>query len=321
MKYFPTTLLSVFIVIFSYVGNAIPSGHIPDEVLSLNFPEADRISPYVINIPFRMSGLHIVIMAEVDGKPGNFILDTGSEKLILNARHFDGGWVKKGRGSVGTFGIVSKVRSCMVKNLSWQDMSAQNINADIIDLSHMEERKNIQLLGLIGYEVIKNFELLIDFKTQKVILLKTDETGKRFGHSSREYAPVDSLNISIKQHFIILNGIINGQKVTFGLDSGAELNLLDQRANRRVLGHFEVIQQMVVNDIGGQAAREVPVGKLQGFQAQHFQWPVMRTMLADLTHLNQLLGTRLDGVLGMEFFTKRPVIINYKKRMLYFLDK
>jgi hypothetical protein len=45
----------------------------------------------------------------------------------------------------------------------------------------------------------------------------------------------------------------------------------------------------------------------------------MRTLLVDLAALNQMLNTRLDGVLGMEFLIRRKAVINYKRKMIYFM--
>ena len=41
-------------------------------------------------IPFQLAGKLIIVKATVDGQPGNFILDTGVSKLVLNDRYFEG---------------------------------------------------------------------------------------------------------------------------------------------------------------------------------------------------------------------------------------
>ena len=61
------------------------------QVAPPQFLNAERLSPMTIRIPFKLAGHLILIQAEVAGQSGNFILDTGSSKLILNARHYSGG--------------------------------------------------------------------------------------------------------------------------------------------------------------------------------------------------------------------------------------
>ena len=45
----------------------------------------------------------------------------------------------------------------------------------------------------------------------------------------------------------------------------------------------------------------------------------MKTVLTNLRKMNAAFGTRLDGVLGFEFFAQKRTIINYRKKKLYFI--
>jgi hypothetical protein len=44
----------------------------------------------------------------------------------------------------------------------------------------------------------------------------------------------------------------------------------------------------------------------------------MATLLTNLNEINALCKARLDGILGYEFLSQRPVSINYRKRRLTF---
>ena len=46
----------------------------------------------------------------------------------------------------------------------------------------------------------------------------------------------------------------------------------------------------------------------------------MKTMLTNLTKMNNAFGTKLDGILGYEFLKRKRTIINYKKEKLYFIN-
>lgn len=46
----------------------------------------------------------------------------------------------------------------------------------------------------------------------------------------------------------------------------------------------------------------------------------MKTILTNLSSMNQAFGTRLDGILGHDFFAQKRAIINYKKEKIYFID-
>lgn len=277
-------------------------------------------SPFTIRAPFRLAGRLIIVQGEIDGQKGNFILDTGSEKLVLNEKHFGKGWREEKSGKIGVLGNVEKEHSCLLINLDWQGMSFKKIKADVIDLSHLEEQKNFPVLGLIGYEIVKDYELLIDFQQRQIVLTRTNEAGDRLDNFAMMAPPVDSLPFSLARHMAVLDGNIDGHNVAFGLDSGAEYNLLNRKAGREVLRNFEAMQHTAIHDAGGRASTELPAGRLYQLSIQNLSCSGMPTVLMNMENLNRLLQSRLDGVLGAEFLANRRTIINYKKKKLYFLE-
>ena len=46
----------------------------------------------------------------------------------------------------------------------------------------------------------------------------------------------------------------------------------------------------------------------------------MKTLLTNLSSMNKAFGTKLDGILGHDFFAQKRAIINYKKQKIYFID-
>lgn len=277
-------------------------------------------SPLTIRAPFRLAGRLIIVQAEIDGQKGNFILDTGAEKLVINERHFGKGWRDDRSAKAGVLGNIAEGHSCLLVNLAWQGMSFKKVKADVVDLSHLEEQKNFPILGLIGYEIVKDYELLIDFQQRQIVLTRTNETGERLDNQAATAPPVDSLPFSLAQHIAVLDGDINGHGVAFGLDSGAEYNLLNRKAGREVLRNFEALQHAAIHDAGGRASTELLAGRLYQLSIQNLSCSGMPTVLMNMDNMNRLLQSRLDGVLGAEFLANRRTIINYKKKKLYFLE-
>ncbi|MCB0563299.1 MAG: hypothetical protein KDD01_02865 [Phaeodactylibacter sp.] len=314
-------LLYLCLVVPAPVSCAMPPGALPIkmEVDQLKFPQGTELGPHTIRIPFELAGRLIVVEATVEGISGNFILDTGSSKLILNANHFNGGISQRRVASVGATGAVEEVNVRPARGFSWDSLSFGPIQAHIIDLSHIEEKKNIRVLGLIGYEVLKDFELLIDFELQQLTLTRLDKQGERLDSLAILEEPEDSLEFNLRGHVIILKGWVDKMVVQFGLDSGAELNLLHSRVKRRILNHFKVAKRVNLNGMGGQGV-EVLAGKLYRFRcSDRIRCSGMRTLLTNLDEMNATFGTNLQGLIGYEFLCRRRTIINYKKEKLYFL--
>ncbi len=320
----PTDMLyRTFILIIVLLSKGFPAkSNLPTgrmAVSQLTFPRGETVSIHTIRIPFELAGRLIVVQAKVEGLIGNFILDTGSGKLILNARHFEGSLSRHNIASVGTTGAVEEASARRVRAFSWDSLSFGKIQAHIIDLNHIEEKKNIEVLGLIGFEVLKDFEVLIDFQLQQLTLTRLDEKGERLDSLAILEEPEDSLDFQLKGHVIILDGWVERTPVQFGLDSGAELNLLHSRAKRRILNHFKISKRVNLNGMG---AREVEVlaGKLYRFRCNsRIRCSGMRTLLTNLDEINAAFGAGLDGLIGYEFLCMRRTIINYKKEKLYFL--
>src|SRR5690606_22581505 len=77
-------------------------------IKTIVFPKAEIINKNTARIPFKLIDHLIVVEAELLGKKGNFIIDTGSETLILNKVHFKQQYEhnKKSNATSGVIGII-----------------------------------------------------------------------------------------------------------------------------------------------------------------------------------------------------------------------
>ncbi|NAS30831.1 hypothetical protein GTQ40_07605 [Flavobacteriaceae bacterium R38] len=286
------------------------------------FSKAEILNEYTARIPFKLVDHLIVVEAELYDKKGNFIIDTGSETLILNKVHFpahqrfNGGSQKK----AGVTEIIDNSVQRTLNQFLLQNLSFSKINSDIIDLSHIEKSKKINLLGIIGYNILKGYEVFIDLYLKQITLTKIDKKGRKL--DSRVYLEKinDSLDFKLVKHTIVLNGFIGGQKVKFGLDSGAEFNQINKSVNRKVLKYFTPEKKLDMMGMGNKKI-EVLVGKLRRVKLSETVYVgPMNTILTNLRKMNEAYGIALDGVLGYEFLKYKRTIINYKKKKLYFVE-
>lgn len=297
-----------------------PSPALSFSTFDLVFPQAVQVNPNTVYIPFRMVGRLIAVEARVDTNVGVFFLDTGAERLLLNSNYFNPsrGWREV--ASAGTTGMVEKVYYNRVDTLYWDELRLPRQQANILDLSHIERKKNIRLIGIIGYEVLKDYEVFLDYQLKQIILTRTDKDGYPIDSTAIWEQPYDSLDFKLAGHLIVLNGEVQGQKLRLALDTGAELNLLDRRVKRKVLDNFEIIKR--VNMVGtGQETIEVLAGTLYRVQCGRQKSSGMRTLLTNLDEMGENFGLRLDGFLGYEFLYTRRTLINYKRKKLFFFKQ
>jgi len=297
---------------FGFEGPVVRTLH------QLSFPGASSAGVNTMYVPFTLVGRLMVVKASADRIKGNFIIDTGSERLLLNKDY-----VSESEGnilitSIGNTGVLH-VTEQTVDTLHLDQLTIPNLIAHVVDLNHIEIKKNTSIHGVLGYNVFKEFELFIDFPNSRIVLSRLDKNGVRIDRTAAWEKPYDSLSFELKKHFIVLRTVVNNVNLDMILDSGAELNLIDRKANRKVMEKFTIIKR--VNLIGiGKKQVEVLAGVLADVKCGNQSSSDMNTLLTSLDEINTSFGISVQGVLGYEFLNTRRTLINYKKRKLYFFS-
>ena len=293
-----------------------------DDDIGILFPKAERINEHTVRIPIKLIDHLLVIEAELLGKSGNFIIDTGSKSLILNKVHFplDYAFLEKKEETSGVINSVDralerKVRDFYIKNLNLKDKIS-----DVIDLSHLEKSKKMNLLGIIGFNVLKDYEIFIDLYLNQITLSKVDNSGDKLDKKVFLEKINDSINFSLRNHAILLSGDVNGKKVSFVLDSAAEVNQINKSTSKKVLKNFIPSKRLKLTGASGKEI-EVLAGKLHRVKLNDsIYFGPMFTMLTNLNQSENAFGVKIDGILGYEFFKQKRTIINYQKEKLYFVN-
>lgn len=315
-------LLTVIILFFCQLlaANSVNNRLFPEIPIYLS--KAEKINEFTTRIPFKLVDRLIVVEGVLNEKKGNFIIDTGSETLILNKVHFKTysfNYSKEGETS-GVVGNVENPIEKTIRKLSFDNLNLKNKNSDVINLSHIEKSKKIKLLGIIGYSILKDYEVFVDLYLNQITLSKIDKFGKKLGKEKYLEKIIDSIDFTLKKHAIVLKAFVNKEKVTFGLDTGAEFNQINSRIHKKVLKHFYPKKRIKLT---GASSKQIEVlyGTLHRVKLNNKTYfGPMKTILTNLSNMNKAFGTKLDGILGHDFFAQKRVIINYKKEKLYFIN-
>ena len=294
---------------------------LPKAIPPIIFSKAEFVNAYTTRIPFKVIDQLIIVEVEILDKAGNFIIDSGSETLILNSVHFKPTRKHRQNGKLksGIHNDIENVKEKHLDELSLKDLNIEKINADVIDLSHIEKIKKIELLGIIGYNILKEFEVFIDMYLNQITLTKIDKDGELL--SKKVYAETihDSIDFKLKRHTIIVDAMVGNKKVKFGLDTAAEYNQLNKDLDSEILDYFYPSNELKLTAASGKKMK-VLAGKLYRVRLNDsiYLGP-MKTVLTNLKKMNAAFSTNLDGILGFEFYAQKRTIINYKKRKLYFI--
>lgn len=270
-----------------------------------------------LSLPFKRIGNLIFIEAIVDGTYGDFILDTGAPHLVLNKKYFPKAPYLASIDGAGITGGISKVIQSKVKEIDFGGLRYENVHADLIDLSHLEERKGEKIFGLLGISLFSKFEMIIDYQAAVIILHPLGKKGQRMIEDSLtmhiDRQPFIPLEINHK--VIIVEGEINQKKVRFCLDTGAESNVINANLPRKVLDGVEIVRKVNVSGAGIQRS-EALLGNIKTLRLGDQQFEDLRTTVMNLTSLSQVYGTYIDGMLGYDFLVQSIVCINFFKEKM-----
>jgi predicted aspartyl protease len=285
-------------------------------LLSFSLHLAADAANGVTIVPFQLIGNSIFVKATVNEVTGNFLLDTGSPDLLLNSAYFDGIYLPQQSYSIQDInGHSRNMLHFRVKHLSMGDYEFDEQHAFVIDLQSIETLKKIKVAGIIGYSVLKEVEVMFDFDNRQILLFPLDRKGRRTC-ALKDYEELDSFDLKMSGHITYLTARFGKKKVRLGIDSGAEVNMLNKHTARRKAASIKVTGNLLVKGITA-GNKTCGKGVVEGLTIGGWAAP-MEMAIADLYPLNENLDVDLHGILGAPFLMQGKVAINFKRRKMYF---
>jgi hypothetical protein len=268
-----------------------------------------------ITIPLRRVGRLFLIESRIDDQIGNLIFDTGAMGLVLNKIYFRNHLVIDDHSSSGVNGTISSVSNTTIDNLNISELKYKNIRADLTDLGHIENKRGVKILGLLGFSMIKGFEILIDINHSQLKLFKIDKKGDRVNARDNKFRADLMQPIETANNILFLKAIIGGKKLNFCLDTGSETNVISSRSSNQVLNTINITRRSSLQGSGSQNS-DVLYGNMNNFTFGNHPFTEMETIITNLDALSDAYGVKIDGVLGYNFLNKGVICINLGKKQL-----
>jgi predicted aspartyl protease len=279
------------------------------EYQRITFPDIlSEADPLII--PLKRAGRLFLIEATVDDEAGNLVFDTGARGIVLNNTYFR---EYLHSGTIQSHGITGSVQSAnqiSVKKIGFAGLEFKNLRADVANLGHIENRRGVKILGLVGFSLIKDMEIIIDPSLSQLILYRIDRTGKRMNSSHPAFKPEYSQKMTGSSGIVFLKGNIGGKTLSFCLDTGAETNAISSNSGRNILETITIVRRTTLRGTGP-ASSEVLYGKMNDFSFGKKQLPGMETIVTNLEPLSEAYGTHIDGMLGYTFLEKGTFSVNF----------
>lgn len=253
-------------------------------------------SDVICTTAFELRQGMILVEGDINGQSGSFILDTGSPGLVLNKKYFTGT-----PSTTLAYGFNTKVevQALVISLFRWECIEKKRITSWVLDLAEMERGLGEKILGLIGYEILQEKELLVDYEKMHI------EQRALFSKSSLPL-PDAVLSFALDEHLAIIKIDVAGITRDMILDSGSETSIMAE--NEQTLTFYSEDASIIVGlDKVKSSARIVNI---------EVNMPSGRLVLEML--ISNGTNTLVDkGLLGSSFLNQyKKWSINYHKQRL-----
>jgi len=264
-------------------------------------------------IPLKRAGRLFLIDAKVGEETGNLVFDSGANGLVLNSTYFRNHVKSGGSTPTGVTGAVGAVEQIYVKQIEFAGLTYKSVMADVTDLGHIENRRGVKILGLIGFSMMRRLEIIIDIRNNQLKLYRIDKEGNRLNSSLSKFKADYTQKIVGNSNILFLKGIISGKTLNFCFDTGCETNVICSDCNRGIMNTLTITGRSKLSGTGS-AGSEVLFGRMNDFAIGNIQIPNMDTVITNLDALSESYGTKIDGMLGYNFLEQGIISINFVKR-------
>ena len=158
------------LMILALAGAILIPGLSPMPCVKAQLNESTRNEGLLAEIPFQLYGNVIVMELSVDeSTPLNFIFDTGAGGTIISASTADslgivGDETVSRQGGTGMASVELSTKHIVDVG----DLSFLSVTLGIAELGHIEKRLGMQIDGAIGWEVLSQYAVRVNYDTMRV---------------------------------------------------------------------------------------------------------------------------------------------------------
>lgn len=265
-------------------------------------------------IPVHKFGKLLLLKGAIKGDTGYFIFDTGAPGLVLNDQYFKNYYTDPTRQVTGANGQIHDARVCKVGQLQLGDVVFKIQKADVTNLRHIEKKRNVKILGLMGVNLFWGLELEIDLHQEELRIYKTDQQGQRLADTTSKLVSGQiTMPFKFRSSLIELQANINDHYYRIAFDSGSEILLFDKELVIR--DNIETRLISLKSLLGTDGLKPgIELRQIENIKIGLSLFKIT-TMLIDFKNLRSH-GLNVDGVIGYDLMTLGVVTINFRKRTL-----
>jgi hypothetical protein len=278
--------------------------------------EVETNLPVTFKAPFHLVEGLILSPGSLNGKNGVWMIDTGSAITVINSPD------TRNRKAMSLFlsgfnGLSDQVDIQHIDEIQWGDYIRNDFDCITEDLSEMKFPGESDMLGIIGYALLRNFEIDFDYAAGEMTLHQVDKMG-RLLKKYESPTPITKIKCVMAGHLLSFKGSIGGHNYRFGLDSGAAGNIIDSTMAAKLSPCFTYTGPDTLQ--GGGVYPVVAIGgTIDKVTVNKLEYPNMAMNFCDMSIATKYCDVHLDGILGYEFLRLHPVRMNFRRGELFIL--
>ena len=257
-------------------------------------------------IPFELINGLIIVKAEVDGSVGNYIVDSGSNGILLNGDNAS----SKIRFETLEGNIEGTEKR--INTLKVGDFEQKELLGFTTDLSNLESYLNKEVHGILGCAIFTPHSMVFDFHSSQLIV-----SDQKIDRKTKE--SLNQLSFFIVEDLPITQLVIQGELYNFVLDSGASSHFIDG----------ELLRMSTVNaQLTGKSKNIVTAGG-RGSVAEEYRINIAALSIGeeesnligykkDFFNISQELGVKISGLLSLSKLASQKIYFDVVDKKLYF---
>lgn len=260
------------------------------------------------SLPFHIHNRMIHVAARVDGRSGSFVIDTGSPSIVIN-RAMD---MERESIRVATLSSGMEISQTVIDRIQLGELEMKKVSGLAVPFGTFAAKGEENILGLVGYSFLKDFETLFDYERRQLHLFPS---GQAVLH--RMARPLHTISFSMEGHLPVVALQVGEREFRFGLDSGAATNVMDV-AHLNTLPE-ELLQLLPTEQLRclNGPYRDVEAANIRELSIDDYPLEPMKFLFVDLSKVNAQMEEGLDGLLGYAFLSQLLCSIDYHRRKLF----
>ena len=278
----------------------------------------------------RSVGPHLEVSAKINGMSGRFLVDTGAQITVVDARSlkkFHLTAVKTGVRVIGAVGGPGeRIEAALAGTLRVGPCEASPFLLGVSDLGALNQgrpRGGGPFDGILGADVLQNFGIVIDCAGLQ-LYARPSSNGAPGGLgpflAAQGYRDVPMKRSSISDFEVVAN--VNKRRVLWLVDTGAAITLLDATVSRKA-GVKLKRTNFTVGGAGG-GRRRIDIGIVDNLKLSSVQMGSAVIAASDISvnaALNEPGKVPIDGYLGADFLREKRAVIDCAQMHLYLRGK